>query len=69
MKYKTSEYEVFRQPCNEWRVVKVQIVGETPAGLAKGREAYLHEFSRHEARVERGTETSLTCIIRRRENC
>jgi len=69
MKYKTSEYEIFRWPSDEPRVIKAQVVGETPAGLAKGRDAYLKEFLYHEARVERGTETSLTCIIRRRENC
>ena len=69
MKYKTSEYEIFRHPSSQPRVIKVQVVGETPQGLAKGRDTYLREFSRHEARVERGTETGLTCVIRRRENC
>jgi hypothetical protein len=68
MKYKTSEYEIFRMP-PDGRYIRVQVVGETPAGLEDGRSAYLRDFSRHEARVERGTETSLTCIIRRRQSC
>jgi hypothetical protein len=68
MKTKTRDYEIFRMP-PDGRYIRAQVVGETPAGLEAGRSAYLREFSRHEARVERGTETSLTCIIRRRQSC
>ena len=68
MKTKTRDYEIFRMP-PEGGYIRVRVVGETLAGLQAGRSAYLHEFSRHEARVERGSETSLTCIIRRRQSC
>lgn len=63
-----KDWALYRQP-TEGGWLRYEIVGETPAGREAGLQWFLREYKYHEARIERGTETSLTVKVCRRESC
>jgi hypothetical protein len=44
---KTKDYQIYERTEGKW--VIAHIVGETPAGLEAGINAYRHEFKYHDA--------------------
>ena len=58
----SKDYKIYNHPSSH-PYVRVEIVGETQAGLLAGIAEYLKEYKFHDARVEQQSGT--TAIIKR----